>query len=250
MVPTVGLRKVVGSTVHSKDIHVMAKSICNKIYGSHKKVKMVEGVVINVDRQITKKSRKQFYVIAEYKIPDGSVKSYMIHINSVVAGPVIVPVPVSVNLPATAPIFTATKTTIVPANPSTSIPADHSTPVDPAPVPTITTTNVTPSLLTTTTTVPDNRPTIFFPAPEPTITTTVPYNPPTPVFPEPDTTTTTSVYANPHTQISPVPDQTPPPQNSPVPDLTTPTTPVDPVTDTIAPTISTPAVVADYHGLK
>ena len=66
-----------------------------------------------------------------------------------VAGPVLVPVPV--NLPATAPILTATATTIFPTNPSTSVPVDHSTPFDPASVTTTTYTTVTPALLPTTT---------------------------------------------------------------------------------------------------
>ena len=65
MVPSVDLRKVVVSTVHTKVINVMAEAECNRIYGSQKKVKMVEGVVINVDLQITKQSQKQFYVIAD-----------------------------------------------------------------------------------------------------------------------------------------------------------------------------------------
>ena len=103
-----------------------------------------------------------------------------------VEGQVLVPVPV--NLPATAPLLTATTTTIVPDNPSISVPDNNYTPVDPSPVPTTTTTTVTPELLPTTTTVPANRPTIFDPAPDPNITTNVSSNPPTPVFPEPDTT--------------------------------------------------------------
>ena len=32
----------------------MAEAECNRLYGSQKKVKMVEGVVVNVDLQITK----------------------------------------------------------------------------------------------------------------------------------------------------------------------------------------------------
>ena len=54
---------------------------------------MFEGVVINVDLQITKRRRKQFYVIADYKNPDGSVKRARLQIKSVVAVPVLVPVP-------------------------------------------------------------------------------------------------------------------------------------------------------------
>ena len=54
MVPPVDLSKVVGSIVHSKFMHVMAESECNILYGSQKKVNMVEGVVINVDQKITK----------------------------------------------------------------------------------------------------------------------------------------------------------------------------------------------------
>ena len=194
MVPSVYIRKLVGSTVHAKFIHVMSEAECNRLYGSQKKVKMVEGVVINVDLQITKQRRKQLYVIGDYKNPDGSVKKSRLHINSVVAGPVLVPV--SNNLTATSPLLTATTTTIVPANPSTSVPDDHSTHVDPAPVPTTNNTTAAPVLLPTTTNVHSNCPTIVAPAPEPTIATTVPSNPPSPDVPEPDTTTTTRVYAN------------------------------------------------------
>ena len=54
MFPPVDISKVVGSTVHSKSICVMAEVECNRLYVSQKKVKMVEGVVINVDLKITK----------------------------------------------------------------------------------------------------------------------------------------------------------------------------------------------------
>ena len=56
--------------------------------------------------------------------------------------PVLVPVPV--NLPATAPLFKANTTTIIPDNPSTSVPANHYTHLDPAPVLTTTATTVSP----------------------------------------------------------------------------------------------------------
>ena len=65
MVPPVDLRKVVGSKVNTRSIHVMAESECNILYGSQNKVKMIEGFVINVDLQITKKRRKHFYVISD-----------------------------------------------------------------------------------------------------------------------------------------------------------------------------------------
>ena len=54
----------------------------------------------------------------------------------------------------------------------------------------------------------------------------------------------------PPTENAPVPDLNPPPQNSPVPDMTPPPAPVAPVPDTTSPTTSTPAVVADCHGVK
>ena len=223
---------------------------------------MFEGAVINAELQITNQRLKQIYVIADYKNPDGIFNRARLHIKSVVAGPVLVPVPV--NLPDATFIFTATTTTIVPVNTSTSVPSGHSTPVEPAPVPTT----------TTTITVPANCPTIFAPASEPKSTTTFTSNTPTPVFPEPDTTTTTHAYANPPPQNSPVtdptpptqnspvpdpipppqnspaPDPTPPPQNSPLPDPDTPSDPVAPVPDTTLPTTSTPTVVADNHGVK
>ena len=157
--------------------------------------------------------RKQLYVIADYKNPDGSVNRVRLHIKSVVAVPVLVPVPV--NLRDAATLFTVTNTTIFPANPSTSVPDYHSNPVDLAPVPTTTTTTVAPALLPTATTVPSNLHTIVAPVPEPTNTTTFPSNPPTPVFPEPDTTIITRVYVNHHSQNASVPDLTPPPQKCP-----------------------------------
>ena len=52
MVPPVDIRKVVGSTVYAKAINVMAEAERNRLSGSQKKVKMVEGVVINIDLQI------------------------------------------------------------------------------------------------------------------------------------------------------------------------------------------------------
>ena len=65
MAPPVDLRKVVGYTVHAKAIHVMDESEWNRLYGSQKKVRMAEGVVIDVDLQITKQRRKEFYVISD-----------------------------------------------------------------------------------------------------------------------------------------------------------------------------------------
>ena len=112
MVPPVDLRMVVGSTVHAKSIHVMAEAECNVHYVPQKKVNIDEGVVINVDLQITKKRWKQSYFISDYKKTDVSVKRAMIHIKFVVAGPVIVPV--LVNITATVPLLTPTTTTIPP----------------------------------------------------------------------------------------------------------------------------------------
>ena len=49
MVPTVDLKKVVGSTVHAKYINVMAEVECNILYSSQKNVKAAEGAVVDVD---------------------------------------------------------------------------------------------------------------------------------------------------------------------------------------------------------
>ena len=68
MVTPVDLRKVVGSTVYAKSIHVMTEDECNIIYGSQKKVNMVEGVVINVDLQITKKSGRNSMLFLNTKV--------------------------------------------------------------------------------------------------------------------------------------------------------------------------------------
>ena len=228
MVPPIDQSKVIGSTVHSKAIHVTADVKFNMLYGSQKKVDMVEGVVINVYQKIMKKSRKQFYFIADYKKPGGSIKRARLHMY-MVAGPVLVPV--LVNLPTIAPILTSATTTIVPANPSTSVPENHYTLVDPAPVPTTTNTTVAPALLPTTNNVPST-------APDPTITTTIPSNSPTHFVPEPDTTTTTSIYDNHHTQ------------NPPVPDTTSYFTPVSTVPNTPSPTNSTRMAISDCRGFK
>ena len=136
MVYPVDERKVVGSTVHAKAIHLIFEDECQILYGSHKKVNIAEGVVVAVDQQINKQRRNKCYVISDYKNPDGSVNRSRLHIKSMVAGPVLVPV--LVNLPATAPLLTETITTSAPANPFTSAPDNPSTPVDPAPVPTTT----------------------------------------------------------------------------------------------------------------
>ena len=155
---------------------------------------MSEGAVVNLDQQITEKRRNQFYVIADYKNTDGSVKRARLHIKYVVAGPVLVPVPV--NLPETATILIATTTTSITANLYTNVTSDPSTTFDPAPVPTTTITNVAPELLPRATTIPTKFSTTFAPPPDPKITTTTPDNTPTPVIPEPDTTTTTCIFAN------------------------------------------------------
>ena len=161
IVPLVDIRKLVGFTVYAKAIHVTAEYEFNRLYVSQKKVKTVEGVVISVDLQITKQRRDQFYVIADYKNPDGIFKRTRLNSKSVVAGPFLVPVPF--NLPSTANLLTATTTNTVPVTPSTSIIADNSTPVDPVPLPKTTTTNVAPAILPTTTTVTANCPNIFAP---------------------------------------------------------------------------------------
>ena len=51
---------------------------------------MVEGVVINVDLQITKQRRKQLYVIDDYTNPDGSGNKARLQIKSMVSVPVLV----------------------------------------------------------------------------------------------------------------------------------------------------------------
>ena len=58
MVYPVDQRKVVGSIVYSKAINVMTEAECQRLYGSKNKVKMVEGVVINVDQKSTKQRWK------------------------------------------------------------------------------------------------------------------------------------------------------------------------------------------------
>ena len=68
MVPPVDLRKVFGSKFHAKAIHIISGAECNRLYDSQKKVKMVEGVVINVELQITKQRRNKLYAISDYKI--------------------------------------------------------------------------------------------------------------------------------------------------------------------------------------
>ena len=73
--------EVVGSTVRAKDIRVMDEAECNRLYGSQKNVNMVEGVVINVDLQITNLMRNKFYIIADYKNTNGSVKRDRLHIK-------------------------------------------------------------------------------------------------------------------------------------------------------------------------
>ena len=93
MVPPVDQSKVVDSTVYAKVIRVIDEAECKMLYGLQEKVKMVEGVVVNVDEQITKQRRKQFYVIADKK-NDGSFKRSRLYIKYLVAGPVLVPVPV------------------------------------------------------------------------------------------------------------------------------------------------------------
>ena len=243
--PPFDQRKAVGSTVHAKAINIMNEYECNRLYGSQKKVNMVEGVVVNVGQQITKQRRKQFYVISDYKNTDGSVNMEMLHIKSMVVGPVLVPVPVS--LPATAPLLKAKTNNILLANNFTSVPDNHSTPIDPAPVPTTTNNTIAPALLPTTTTATTICPTIIAPTPDPMISTSFLSNNPTTVVPETDTTTTTSVYSNPHTQNAPVTDPNPPPQNPPVPDPTTTPTPVARVPDTPSHTTSITTVVDDCH---
>ena len=153
-----------------------------------------------------------------------------------VAGPFLVPIPVS--LPSTAPLLTAIDNTIVPDNRYTSVPADPYNTVDPVPVPTTTTTTTSPEILPTTTSVPVNSYNIVAPAPESTISTTSPSNHPTHIVHEPDITNTTCVYANPNTQNSHVPNPNPY------------TTHVALLPDTPSYTTSTPTVVADFHGVK
>ena len=115
-------------------------------------MKIVEGVVINVDLQIINQRRKQLYVISDYKNPDVSVKRARLNIKAVVAGTVLVPV--LFNFPNTAPLLTEKDITFFPANPSTSVPADHYIPVEPTPVTTTPYNTVAPALIPTTTTVP------------------------------------------------------------------------------------------------
>ena len=68
MVPPVDQRKLVRSTVHAKAVHVMTKDELNRLYGSQKKAERVDGVVVNVDQQITNIGRRNYMLSMTTKI--------------------------------------------------------------------------------------------------------------------------------------------------------------------------------------
>ena len=107
---------------------------------------MVEGVVVNIDQNITKQRWKKLYIISDYKNTDVSVKRARLNMKSVVS--VTVLVPVSVNTPNNASLWTSTTTTIVTSNPPTSVPTNPSTNVDPESVKITTTTTLETALST------------------------------------------------------------------------------------------------------
>lgn len=82
-------RRVVGSSVHAKALHVTNKAECARRYGSKMNSKMLLGTVVGVTQSVTKRGRASTYVTCDFILAGDVKKRKMLNIRSVKPGPPI-----------------------------------------------------------------------------------------------------------------------------------------------------------------
>jgi hypothetical protein len=103
-------RRIVGSKVHAKALHVTNNAECSRRYGAGKTNKRVEGTVVEAKEvQKAGNSRMSWFITADYDLGGGDMKRAVLNTRSVKSGkipsviPVVLPVPPALPIPAPDP---------------------------------------------------------------------------------------------------------------------------------------------------
>jgi hypothetical protein len=98
-------RRVVGSTVHAKALHVTNKAECSRRYGAGKTTKLLLGTVVQArEEQKAGNSRMTWMITADYDLGGGDLKRAELNIRSVKEGKIPSEFPVAPIAPPALPI--------------------------------------------------------------------------------------------------------------------------------------------------
>jgi hypothetical protein len=103
-------RRIVGSKVHAKALHVTNNAECSRRYGAGKTTKRLPGTVVE-SKEVHKpgNSRVSWFITADYDLGSGDMKRAVLNIRSVKSGiipsgiPLVPPVPPALAIPIPAP---------------------------------------------------------------------------------------------------------------------------------------------------
>ncbi len=103
-------RRIIGSRVHAKALHVTNNAECSRRYGAGKTTKKLPGTVVQAEEvQKAGNSRLSWFITADYDLGGGDIKRARLNIRSVKSGeipplvPVVPPVPPAPPIPPPAP---------------------------------------------------------------------------------------------------------------------------------------------------
>jgi hypothetical protein len=83
----VDLRRIVGSKVHAKALHVTNNAECSRRYGAGKTTKLLQGTVVEAKEvQKAGNSRMSWFITADYDCGGGDMKRAELNIRSVKSG--------------------------------------------------------------------------------------------------------------------------------------------------------------------
>jgi hypothetical protein len=92
------IRRIVGSVVHAKAIHVTKEAECRRCYGRNKSTKLVQGHVVEVHNGLSRTGRSQCFLTCDFDFGLGVSKRKKLNIRSVKLGPP--PVAANSDIPA------------------------------------------------------------------------------------------------------------------------------------------------------
>ncbi len=81
------IRRIVGSVVHAKAIHVTNKAECGRRYGRNKSTKLVQGHVSEVHNGLSRTGRSQCFLTCDFDFGLGVSKRKKLSTRSVKSGP-------------------------------------------------------------------------------------------------------------------------------------------------------------------
>ncbi len=94
-------RRIVGSIVHAKAVHVTNEAECGRRYGRNKTTKLVQGHVAEVQNGQSATGRSLCFLTCDFDFGEGISKRKKLNIRSVKSGPP--PVAVNLDIPAQNP---------------------------------------------------------------------------------------------------------------------------------------------------